>query len=125
MVPDDDVAWLQGRRELGLDIDFEDAAVHGLIDDEGRGQPIRAQAGDEGLRLPMAEWRLGSQTVALQTAATQPRHLRGGASLIDEDQPIRLKPHPRLSVFFSVFFPVFARAARISGGSCSLASSVF
>jgi hypothetical protein len=55
----------------------------------------------------MAEWRLGSQAVALQAAATQPRHLRGGAGLVNEDQPIWLKSHPRLAVFL----PVFARRA--------------
>jgi hypothetical protein len=56
IVEDDDIAFGQGWSELGLDPDLEDAPVHGLIDDEGRGQATLAQTCDEGLDLPMSEW---------------------------------------------------------------------
>ena len=44
----------------------------------------------------MAERRLGAQPLAFGTSAAQARHLRRRAGLIEEDEPVRLKPHPRL-----------------------------
>jgi hypothetical protein len=79
---DDDIALFEGRRELGLDIGLEDAAVHRSVDDEGRGEAVAAQAGDEGLCLPMAERDFGAKPLTLQAAATQARHLRGGSGLV-------------------------------------------
>lgn len=56
IVEDDDVSRLEGRGQLGLDISFEDFAVHGRIDDEGRREACRCQGVDEGLRLPVMGW---------------------------------------------------------------------
>jgi hypothetical protein len=81
---------------LGFDIGLEDAPVHGRIDDERRSERAAAQAGDESLRLPMPERSLGAQSLALQATSAQSRHLGGGSRLVQEDQPLRLKPHPRL-----------------------------
>jgi hypothetical protein len=71
VVQDDDIAWLEGGSELGFDVSFEDAPVHRRVDDEGRGERATAQAGDEGLRLPMSEGGLGDQPSALEAAAAQ------------------------------------------------------
>lgn len=70
IVEDNDIAFGQGGRELGLDPGVEDEPVHGLIDDEGRGEAPAAQTGDEGLDLPMAERRFGPQPMSFEAAAT-------------------------------------------------------
>lgn len=98
VVEDDDIALIEGRSELGLDIGFEDLAVHRAIDDEGRGEAVAAQAGDEGLGIPMTEGGLGAQALALGTAPVEPGHLCRGSGLVDEDQPMGLTPHPRLTL---------------------------
>ncbi len=43
------VAGVQRRRELGLDIDLEDILRHRLVDDPGRCQSVAAKTGNEGL----------------------------------------------------------------------------
>lgn len=98
IVEDDDVSRLEGRGQLGLDISFEDFAVHRRIDDEGRREACRCQGGDEGLRLPVTERCLGMQPLALQAAPAQPRHLGRRPSLVNEHQPVEGLPHPRLAM---------------------------
>ena len=58
IIHNDDIAFFEGWGELFLDVGLEDAPVHGGIDDEGGGEPVAAQAGDEGLGHPMPERRL-------------------------------------------------------------------
>jgi hypothetical protein len=99
IVRDDDVAWLEGRGQLGFDVSLEDGSIHGRVDHERRGQSVAAQAGDEGLSLPMSERRLGEKPAPLGTAAAQARHLGRGSRLVQEDEPVRLKPHLRLADF--------------------------
>src|SRR5690606_15351155 len=71
VVKDDDVAFRQRRSELGLDIGFEDAPVHRPVDHEGCGQAEASQPGDEGLGLPVPEWRLRAQPLALDRKSTR------------------------------------------------------
>ena len=97
VVQDDDVARLEGRSQLGFDVSLEDAPIHRRVDDEGRGERAAAQAGDEGLRLPMSERGLGKKPLAFQATAAQAGHLGGGSGLVQEDEPVRLKPHLRLA----------------------------
>ena len=96
IVDDDDVAFFEGWDELGLDIGFEDSAVHRRIDDKGRGEGAATQSGDKGLGLPMAERGFGPEAPALQATSAQARHFRRGSGLVEEDQPLRLEPHPGL-----------------------------
>ena len=49
-----------------------------------------AQAGDEGLRLPMSERGLGEKPLAFQATAAQAGHLGGGSGLVQEDEPVRI-----------------------------------
>jgi hypothetical protein len=84
------------RGELGLDIGFEDSPVHRRVDDEGRGEGVATQSGDEGLGLPMFERGLGSKALALQAASARACHFGGGSGLVEEDQPVVLEPHLRL-----------------------------
>ena len=97
VVENDDVALFERRGKLRRDIGLEDAAVHRGIDDKGRRQAVASQPGDEGLGLPVPERRPGLEPLALRTAATQPCHLGVGAGFVDEDQPVPLKPHLRLT----------------------------
>ena len=97
IVEDDDVADLEGRGQLGFDVSLEDAPIHRRIDDERRDERLAAQAGDEGLRLPMSERGLGEKPLAFPATAAQACHLGGGSGLVEEDEPARLKPHLRLA----------------------------
>lgn len=98
IVEDADIALCQRRSELRFDVCFEDAPVHRRVDDERSGEPMTTQPGNEGLRPPMPERCLGAQPLALQAAATQAGHLRGGSGFIYEHQSVRLKLHPRLAL---------------------------
>ena len=120
IVQDDDVARLEGWSQLSLDLSFKNAPVHRRVKDEGGGQGVASQAGDEGLRLPMSERGFRKQPLPLQATAAQARHLGGRSGLVQEDQPVRLKPHPRLTRRG----PFLARLLT-SGRSCSLARRVF
>jgi hypothetical protein len=71
IVENDDVAAAQMRSELGLDVSIERRAIDGSLDDPGRHQLLAAQAGDEGLRVPFAEGRIGDQPLAAPAAAAQ------------------------------------------------------
>src|SRR5271169_4696737 len=55
IVQNNDVARLEGRSQLSLDVSFENEPVHRRVNDEGGDQGVTSQAGDEGLCLPMSE----------------------------------------------------------------------
>src|SRR4029077_10172975 len=97
IVQNDDVARLESRSQLSLDVSFKNAAVHRRVNDEGGGQGVEAQAGDEGLRLPVSERDFRKQPLPLRAAASQARHLGGRSCVAQKDQPVRLKPHDRLA----------------------------
>ena len=58
IVENDDIAFRQRRGKLGFDPGLEDATVHRCVDNEGRGHAMASEPGDEGLRPPLAEWRM-------------------------------------------------------------------
>src|SRR4029077_9945 len=91
IVQDDDVARLESRSQLSLYVSFKNAPVHRRVHDEGGGQGVASQAGDEGLRLPVSERDFRKQPLPPQAAASQARHLGGRSGLVQEDQPVRLK----------------------------------
>lgn len=63
-----DIAPSQGRSELRADIGIESRPVHGALKGPGYDKLIMAQAHDEGLSPPFAEWCLGIQTLSPRTA---------------------------------------------------------
>ena len=83
VIEDDDVTGRQRRSELRLDPQVEGGAVHRLVDDPWRGEPVAAQA--------------GGQSAPTSRAATQPHHLGGDGGLVDEHEPGRLIAHPPLA----------------------------
>ena len=97
IVQDYDVARPKSWSQLSLDVSFKNAPVHRRVNDEGGSQGVASQAGDEGLRLPVSERDFRKQPLPLRAAASQARHLGGGSGLVQEDQPVRLKPHDRLA----------------------------
>ena len=97
IVQDYDVARPKSRSQLSLDISFKNAPVHRRVNDEGSGQGVASQAGDEGLRLPVSERDFRKQPLPPPAAASQARHLGGRSGLVQKDQPVRLKPHDRLA----------------------------
>jgi hypothetical protein len=92
-----DIAFGEGWGELFFDVSLEDAPVQGGIDDERGGEPAAAQAGDKGLGHPMPEGCLRTEPLAPRAAAAQTGHLGCGSGLVDEDEPMRFKPHVRLT----------------------------
>ncbi len=97
VVEDDDVALAELRRELGLDPDVEGGAVHRAVEQPRGDQPVVAQAGDEGLGALVAQRRMVAHPRAAPRPAAGPRHVGLGAAFVDEDQPVRLLAHPRLT----------------------------
>jgi hypothetical protein len=97
IVQDYDVARLEGLSQLSLDTSFKNAPVHRRVNDEGGGQGVASQAGDEGLRLEVSERDFRKQSLPLQAVAARARHLGGRSGLVQKDQPVRLKPHDRLA----------------------------
>ena len=53
--------------QLSLDVSFKNAPVHRRANDEGSGQGVASQAGDEGLRLPVSERDFRKQPLPLRS----------------------------------------------------------
>ncbi len=109
VIQNDHVARLQHWGELGLHVGFEDPSVHGFVDNPRRRQAIAAQAGDEGLRSPMAEGCFGSHANTDASTPAQTRHLCRGAGLVEEDQPMDFLAH----AWLAVVLPVLTRLAHV------------
>jgi len=97
VIENDNIARLQCRSELGLDIGVEDRSVHGFVDNPRRGHAITSQAGDEGLSSPMTEGGFGTQPCPHACTPAQPCHLCGRACFIEKDQPMELLTHQGLA----------------------------
>ena len=92
IVHDDDIAGLEDRQELLLDIGAEALAVDRTIEHARRGEPIAAQCAEEGQCPPVALWREAPQAFAFRPPAAQWRHVGLDPGLIDKDQPPRIEP---------------------------------
>lgn len=86
------LAGRERRHQTLFEICEENFTIHRGVDDERRGHPILAQAGNESGHLPMAVRHFGDKPLAARTASAQPGHVGRGAGLIDEDKPARIKP---------------------------------
>ena len=100
IVHDDNIAWPEGGRELGFDIDIEDRPVHWRVNDPRGNEAVAFEACHKGLRPPMAKGGFAVQPLALQGAPAQPYHLCRGSGFINEDQPVALAAHDGLAAFF-------------------------
>ena len=101
VVHHDDVTWPQCRAELLLDPCCEAGGVDRLIEDELRIDPVAAQGGDEGHRLPVTIRDLGVELLASGSPAPQRRHVGLGPGLVDKDEAAGIRPglelHPLLA----------------------------
>lgn len=102
IVEDDDGSGFEQRRELGLNICGEGGPVHGAFDDPGRDEGVGGQPCDESLGAPFAEGRCGREALAPWRAAAQAGQIGLDRGLVDEDQPVRLQPHPRLTATYPI-----------------------
>ncbi len=84
-----------GRRvgnENFLDVEAEAFAIDRAIDEPWGFDPVVAQGGEEGRRVPAAMRHLGGEPPAQRRPSAQRRHVGLGPSLVDEDQARRIDP---------------------------------
>lgn len=101
----DNIAGVQRRCQLRLDINLESGLVHRPVQDPWRDHLILAQAGNEGLCLPVPKRRGILQALALDGAATQAMKLCIDGGFINEDQPVQVLAHKGLASPFPVLTP--------------------
>ena len=92
VVEDDNVARFERRDQELFDVSEEASAVDRTVEDGGGVDPVMAERGEEGQRLPMTMWNFGAQPLAPATAAMSARHVGLGPGLVDEDEPPGIKP---------------------------------
>jgi hypothetical protein len=86
IVHDDDVARLENRNELLLDVGAEALAVDRAVEDARGSELIAAQRAEEGHGAPAAVWRKAPQPVALRSPSAQRGHAGLDPGLVEEDQ---------------------------------------
>ena len=86
IVEDDDVARAQRGNEHSVDVDQESLAIDRSVDDERRIDTIVSQGGEEGQRLPMTVWDVGTKAPAAWSPAPQRGHVGLDPRLVDEQQ---------------------------------------
>lgn len=91
IVDDDNVSGFECRHQELFDISPEAFAVDRPVDDAGRLDPIEAQGSQERQRTPVALRDLGQELTPARRPAAQTCHVGLGPSLVEEDQPRRVK----------------------------------
>ena len=91
IVDDDDIAGFEGRNEHLFDISEEAFAIDRPVNDAGRVDAVAPQGRQERQGFPMALRHLRQESVPARCPATRARHVGLRPSLIDEDQPCRVK----------------------------------
>jgi len=91
IVHHDDVARRQGGDQAPPQVFEEDRPGHRAIDDEGRGDAVLAQPGQEGENLPVPPGHSADEASAAFGAPAQPRHVGRGPGFIEEDQSGRVE----------------------------------
>lgn len=91
VVHDHDVALAQRGRQDLFDIGQEPVGIDWPVQDEGRGDLVASQSGEEGQGLAMAMGNLGQQPLSASAAAVGAGHVGLGPGFVDEDQASRIK----------------------------------
>ena len=91
IVHDHDVAGLQGRQQLLLDIGAEAFTVDRAIEDAWRGELVAAQRAQEGQGSPMAVRGEAAQALSPWSPAAKRGHVGLDPRLVDEDQTRRIE----------------------------------
>jgi hypothetical protein len=90
IVEDDDIPFGEGRSQYLLDVEGEEFAVDGAIDDPRGIDAIDPQGCDEGERLPVTVRNPRRQALSPRSPAAQRCHVGLDPGLIEEDQPFRV-----------------------------------
>ena len=91
IVHENNVPALEGRGEDLLHPGSEHLAIQRPIEGHRSGDPVMAQACDEGRHPPMAMRHLAHQPGAFAAAAITADHVGGHPGFIDEDQAAAIK----------------------------------
>ena len=91
IVHDDDVAGLEHRHELLLDIGAEAVAVDRSIEDTRGSKTVEPQGAEEGQRAPVAVWCKAAQAFAARSPASQRSHVGLDPGFVDKHQPFRIE----------------------------------
>lgn len=92
VVEDDDVTGRERGAELLLDPLGKTGAIDRLIEDERCVDPVAAQGGDEGHRLPVTIGHLCLKPLTFGGPTPQRGHVGLGPGLIDEHEAGRIRP---------------------------------
>ena len=90
VIEDDDIARAQRRHEDLLDVGEKRRVVERTIEDGCGGEPVDAQGGDDGVRLPMAARRVIPQPHTPRAPSVPAYEIRRDAGFIDEDVGARV-----------------------------------
>src|SRR3954463_5574302 len=91
IIEQDNVAGRQCRRQHLLDIGAKTLPVESTLEHIGYTDPGCSQSGDQGGQLPVTVRDRSPQPQTARTSAIAARHVRGGPSLVDEDQAIGIE----------------------------------
>src|SRR5882672_12124467 len=91
IVHDDDVARLEDRSQLLLDIGAKALTVDRSVEDARRCQAVIPQRAEECLRAPVAVWRECSKTLALRPPTPDGCHIGLDPGLVDKDKAFRIE----------------------------------
>ena len=91
IVENDDVAFAQGWQENVLHISAEAFAVDRAIEDAGCSELVMAERAEECEGAPVTVRGEAAQACAFGAPAPQRGHVGLDPSLIDEDEPVRIK----------------------------------
>ena len=113
VVHDDEVALLERRRQLLLDVSEEHLPVHRTVNDGGGSEAAQPQRADEGRRLPVAVRDSVDDALAAKGPAVQPSELGMGPAFIEKRQPphveMRLPEPPSLAAVGDVGAQLLSR----------------
>lgn len=102
VVHDDNVAMLQRRHELLLNVGEKDRSVDRPIHDERGGQGSTAKRGQKSRRFPVTVRNMGNQASAFRRTPSEPRHVRFRPGFVDENQMLWVQ----IQLLGSPFFPL-------------------
>jgi len=91
IIHNDRIAALERRNEKLFQPFDKGEPVHRSFHHERRHHAVMAQCGHECDCLPMPMRRISDQPRAATAATSQSHHVGGGGSLVDKDQPRRIK----------------------------------
>lgn len=87
IIETDDIAWLQYRNQLFVDLSLEQRAVERPVDQVRRDHGDVTQGRQKRQRLPLAMWCEVLQPLAAAGPSVRTRHIDLDPGLVDEEHP--------------------------------------